>query len=181
MTEPFTVETGLKQGCPLSCALFNMALEWIMRRVPLAHDPLRLQNGVVLDRLGYADDVDFAGESFEPRDAQITVFRTESGRVGLNIKESKTKVMKMARTARDVDFVEVAGLMLEVVDSFKYLGSTVTTDNDMTEEIKIRISSASKCSWAMKEVLNSRILSRRTKLQAFTAILRPIATYACET
>ena len=71
--------------------------------------------------------------------------------------------------------------MLEVVDSFKYLGSTVTTNNDMTEEIKIRISSASKCSWAMKEVLNSRILSRRTKLQAYTAILRPIATYACET
>ena len=71
--------------------------------------------------------------------------------------------------------------MLEVVDSFKYLGSTVTTNNDMTEEIKIRISSASKCSWAMKEVLNSRILSRGTKLQAYTAILRPIATYACET
>ena len=33
----------------------------------------------------------------------------------------------------------------------------------------------------MKHILNSRLLSRTTKLQAYTAILIPIATYACET
>ena len=71
--------------------------------------------------------------------------------------------------------------MLEVADSFRYLGSTVTTDNDMAEEVLIRISAASKCSWAIKDILASKLLSRATKLQAYTAIIRPIATYACET
>ncbi|XP_052271877.1 uncharacterized protein LOC127872590 [Dreissena polymorpha] len=32
LTEPFQVETGVKQGCILSPLLFSMAIDWIMRR-----------------------------------------------------------------------------------------------------------------------------------------------------
>ena len=38
LTEEFELNTGLKQGCALSCALFNMALEWVMRRTPSEDD-----------------------------------------------------------------------------------------------------------------------------------------------
>ena len=144
-------------------------------------DPIRLRNGVIVDRLAYADDVDFLGERFVPRDRQMTVFRDEGRRVGLEVKEEKTKSMKAGREPSDVDFVDVGGLMLEVVSSFKYLGSTVTTDNNMAEEVMIRISAASKCSWAIKSILGSKLLSWATKVQAYTSIIRPIATYACET
>ena len=68
-----------------------------------------------------------------------------------------------------------------MVDSFKYPGSTITSDNEVKEEVKIRIAAASKCSWALNEVIRSRIATRGTKLQAYTTIIRPIATYGCET
>ena len=67
------------------------------------------------------------------------------------------------------------------MDSFKYLGSTVTTENRVEEEVKLRIASAARYSWSMSKVLNSNILSRRTKLKAYRTIIRPILTYGCET
>ena len=180
-TETFDVETGLKQGCPLSCALFNMVLEWILRRTPAQGDPIRLNNDVSVDRLAYADDVDFLGELFIPRDRQLSTFRAESRRAGLEVKEQKTKAMKASRTPRDVDVVDVGELMLEVVESFKYLGSTLTSDNNMMEEVLLRVSAASKCSWALKGIIGSKALSRTTRVQAYATLIRPIATYACET
>ena len=64
---------------------------------------------------------------------------------------------------------------------FKYLGSTLTSDSDVSEEVKIRIGAASRASWAINTILKSNILSRSTKIQAYVTIIRPIATYGCET
>ena len=91
------------------------------------------------------------------------------------------KVMKVSRGGRDEDFIDIGGCMLEVVDNFKYLGSTVTSDNGVKEEEKIRIAAASRCSWAINEVLKSKLLSRGTRTQAYVTIIRPVATYGCET
>ena len=51
----------------------------------------------------------------------------------------------------------------------------------MDEEILARIGGASKCSWAVNSLLTSRLLTRTTKVQIYTTIVRPVATYACET
>ena len=158
-----------------------MVLEWIIRRTPRQIDPILFRDSIVLDRLAYANDVDFFGEQFHPRDRQMITFRRESKTTGLGVNEAKTKIMPVSRTPRDVDFADVGDLMLEVVDSFKYLGSTITTDNSMAEEVKLRISSASKCSWALKSIIGSKVLSRATRIQAYTVLIRPVATYACET
>ena len=55
----FAVESGLRQGCPLAPTLFNIALEWVMRRTPAAGG-VRM-GGQHFDRLAYADDVDIMG------------------------------------------------------------------------------------------------------------------------
>ena len=89
--------------------------------------------------------------------------------------------MNFTRTVRDAHFMNLGGLMLEVVDHSKYLRSIFTTDNEVKEDIKIRIAAASNCSWAISEILKSRILSRSTKTQAYNTFNGPIATYGCET
>ena len=58
-TDTFAVESGLRQGCPLAPTLFNIALEWVMRRTPVAGG-MRM-GGQHFDRLAYADDVDIMG------------------------------------------------------------------------------------------------------------------------
>ena len=111
----------------------------------------------------------------------MRTFRTAARRTGLEANEPKTKAMRTGRVRRDVDFIVMDDLMLEMVDVFKYLGSTVTWDNDVEEEVKLRIAGAAKCSWALKDILKSKLLSHRTKLQAYVTMIRPIATYASET
>ena len=180
LSDCFTITSGLKQGCPLSTILFNFALEWVMRRTPLPPDPVVVDN-TICDRLAYADDVDLLGEEFHERDTHVSTFRRNGRKIGLAASEKKTKAMEVGRTERDVDFADIGGMMIEVVDDFKYLGSIMTGNNTIDKEIETRIANANKTYWSLKDIFKSRNLSRATKLQAYTTIIRPIATYAAET
>ena len=179
LIEDFSITAGLKQGCPMSCLLFNFVLECVMRETPPENDCITFTNGTTCDRLAYADDVDLLGEGYVRRDTQMSTFQAAGTRAGLGVKEAKTKAMLAGRTARDVYYLDVGGMILEVVDAFKYLGSTETTENDMTHEIKLRIGAASKCSWSLNTILRSMMGTYRTKLNIYTSIIRPIVTYAC--
>ena len=98
MTDTFEISTGLKQGCPLSTILFNLVLEWVMQQTPAtpARSAIQLED-LVRDRLAYADDVDICGENLEDLEDTVTTFRETSIGVGLEINETKTKIMRVAR------------------------------------------------------------------------------------
>ena len=81
----------------------------------------------------------------------------------------------------DEEILVVDGDRLEKVTEFKYLGSTVTSQNCTEVELQLRIGAASRCSRALNRILKSRSLSKRTEIQVFTAIIRPILLYGCET
>ena len=174
------IASDLKQGCPLSTILIYFVLLWVMRRTPAPPDPVTIDE-VSCDRLAYADDVDVLGEVFHRRDQHVSTFKRNGRRVVLKANGVKTKAMEVGRGARNVDSADVGGLMIEVVDEFKYLGSTLTSNNSMEKEIDVRINSANKTYWALKKVLKSKNVSRSTKLQTCTTIIRPIATSASET
>ena len=89
-------------------------------------------------------------------------------------------MMKAAREERSEDFIELGNFLFEEVEGFKYLGSIISRHSSMTEEIDARIAAASKCSWAVKSLLQSRLLTHTTKVQVYVTIIRPVATYACE-
>ena len=180
LTEAFGVESGLRQGCPLSCMLFNVALEWVVQQTPPSPDAITFTNGLQLDRLAYADDADLVGESFVGRDDQLENFNGAGTMIGLQVNEPKTKAMKASRDEQTEDFIELSSFLLEEVGTFKYLRSVIHRDATMEHEIEARIAAASKCSWAVKSLLQSRLLTRTTKIQVYLTIVHPVATYACE-
>ena len=92
LTDVFQVEMGLKQGCPLSCMLFNCTLEWVMRNTPQENDIMNMTSVPKCIRTAYADNSDVIGEY-----AHITNFERNGVRIGLSINELKTKAMKTSR------------------------------------------------------------------------------------
>lgn len=87
----------------------------------------------------------------------------------------------MSRNRQDEDPLEVNGLRFRNVTEFQYLGSKITSDNDTNLEVAARIQSGSRCLFGLGYVLRSRVLSRRAKLRAYNAVIRPTVLYGCET
>ena len=70
---------------------------------------------------------------------------------------------------------------LETVDSFKYLGSKVTTDGKCSEEVRSRLPMASSSLMNLSSIWRNSSISIKTKFRLLTTITRAVALYGCET
>ena len=179
LSSAFAVNTGLRQGDGLSPTLFNLVLEKVVRS--LENVPGGVNLGGRIKGLGYADDLDLLGESREDVRRLCAELLIQARRVGLEVNEEKTEYLVMARNRQDEAPLEVDGLSFKNVTEFRYLGSFVTSDNDIEYEVASRIQSGSRCLFSLGHVFRSRVLSRGAKLRIYNAVLRPIVTYGCET
>ena len=66
------------------------------------------------------------------------------------------------------------------MQSYKYLGSTVNSDNSIEEEIHYRITIGNTAYYANQFFFKSRLVSKKSKLKLYWSIIRPIVTYGCE-
>ena len=99
----------------------------------------------------------------------------------MKVNNAKTKIMEVSRTPNLVGDVDFGRSQLEAVSTFKCLGPTITSLNLIQEEVRLRIAAGTRCSWALDTTLRSRILSKATKTQIYTTIIRPVVLYGCET
>ena len=67
------------------------------------------------------------------------------------------------------------------VDDFKYLGTTLTNQNSIQEEIKSRLRSGNACYHSVQSLLSSRLLSENLKTKIYRTIIVPVVLYGCET
>jgi hypothetical protein len=67
------------------------------------------------------------------------------------------------------------------VSQFKYLGTTVTNQNLIQEEIKRRLNSSNACYHAVHNLLYSCLLAKNVKVRIYKTIILPVVLYGCET
>lgn len=99
--------------------------------------------------------------------------------MGLNINEIKTK--DMCRNLRDRIGQNVTVDDLNLVQRFKNLGAMLYADNNILEEIKIRILSGNRCMYALNKAFQSKNLLQEFKVLLYRTIINPIIMYRCET
>ena len=67
------------------------------------------------------------------------------------------------------------------MEEFKYLGTTLTNQNSIAEEIKSRLRSGNACYHSVQNPLSSRLLSKNLKIKVYRTIILPVVLYGCET
>ena len=61
------------------------------------------------------------------------------------------------------------------------MGTTLTNQNSIPEEIKSRLRSGSACYHSVQNLLSSRLLSKNLKIKIYGTIILPVVLYWCET
>jgi hypothetical protein len=64
---------------------------------------------------------------------------------------------------------------------FYYLGTTLTNQNDIHDEIKSRLNSGNACYHSVQNLLSSRLVSKNLKIKIYKTVILPVVVYGCET
>jgi len=73
--------------------------------------------------------------------------------------------------------VRIDNSTFERVEEFKYLGTTLTNQNSIPEEIKCRLRPGNACYHSVQNLLSSRLLSKNVKIRIYRTIILPVVLY----
>jgi hypothetical protein len=63
----------------------------------------------------------------------------------------------------------------------KYLGTTLTSQNGIQDEVKSRLNSGIVCYYSVQNLLSSRLISKRLKIKIHETVILSVAMYGCKT
>jgi len=137
-SDKIKLERGARQGDNISPKILTACLQdAIIKRIDLeAGRGLNIDCGYLL-HLIFTDDIILFVKSPEELTSMLTDIHNTSKPAGLNMHLGKTKVMFNEHTKKCT--ITVNGENINEVDSFVYLGKTVTKDGDLLPEIRERI------------------------------------------
>ena len=85
------------------------------------------------------------------------------------------------RNAGRIHSMKMGNSSTETVEEFKYLGTTLTNQNSIQEEIKSRLKLGNACYYSVQNLLSSSLLSKTLKIKIYRTIILTVVLYGCET
>ena len=199
MSEPFSIRSGVKQGCVLAPTLFGIFFAVLLKHafgsttegiyLRTRSDGklynlsrLRAKSKVRLKCLRdflFADDAAVTTHTAEDLQRLMTCFSDACRDFGLTINLKKTQVM--GQDTGSPPAITISNHQLEVVDDFVYLGSTISNSLSLDNELNKRIGkAATTMSRLTKRVWTNKKLSEHTKTQVYRACVLSTLLYGSE-
>ena len=203
-SDPFPVTNGVKQGCVLAPTLFSLVflamltdafsdayvdigikyrtdgsvfnLRWLQAKTKVSTDTIN-------DFL-FADDCALNAATEADMQRSVDKFSDACNNFGLNISTKKTEVMHQPALGKP--YVEpnitINGQRLNAVDKFTYLGSRLSRNVVIDNEVNARLAKVSAAFGRLhKNVWNRRGITTKTKIKAYRAIVLTTLLYCCGT
>ena len=175
----FEVKTGVRQGCCMSSLLFNIVIDWVMRRT-LEDQPrgIRWTLCTTLEDLDFADDLALVSHTHNHMQEKTSRLNTFSQQVGLKISQKKTEVMLL--NVQNPSPISVNGEDLATTEEFTYLGSTVRHDGGAGSDIRNRLNKARNTFRMLNNVWKSSQYSKKTKIKLYQSCVLSTLLYGSE-
>ncbi|KAJ4450459.1 hypothetical protein ANN_01884 [Periplaneta americana] len=171
---------SFRQGDGLAPLLFNIALH-----IAIIKSEVQI-NGTIFNKtqqvLGYTDDVIIFGRRIQDVEEALIALDKETQKLGFKINTKKSKFMSVTKRQNDqVKEVKMGTYKFEKVKEFTYLGSILTANNDLRNEVQRRINLANRAYYSLLPIVKNKIISREIKIKIYKTLIRPIITYGTET
>jgi len=126
--------------------------------------------------LAHANDVNILGGSVHTLKENAETLVAVSRESGLEVSADKTKYMVMSRdqNAGRIQSVRTDNSTFERVEGFKYLGTTLTNQNSIAEEIKSGLRSGNACYHSVLNLLSCSLLSKTLEIKIYRTIILPV-------
>ena len=115
------------------------------------------------------------------KNTEALVFTSKETGQEVNADKVKYMVMSLDRNAGQCHNMKTDSSSLEREEEFKYLGTTLTNQNSIQEEIKSRLKSWNACYHSVQNLLSSSLLSRNVKIKIHRTIILPVVLCGCKT
>jgi hypothetical protein len=135
--------------------LFNFALEYANKKIEANQEGLKL-NGM------HQLLVDAASREF-----------------GLEVNAEKTMYMVMSQdqhTGQNYN-IKIGDKSFSRVEQFRYLGTTLTNQNSIHEDVKSRLNSGHACYHSVQNLLPSSLLSKNIKIKIYRTVFLAVILY----
>ena len=146
---------------------FSTALEYAIRMVQVNQNGLKLYSTYQI--LIYADDINVLGGSAHTIKKNAIAFIVATKEIGVEVNADKTKYMIMSReqnSERSHSIKTDIG-SFKRVEEFKCLGTTLTNQNSIQEEIKSTLKSGNAGYHSVQNLLSSSLLFKNFKIKIY--------------